>query len=65
MEAISKVRSVGGSLMVRIPKELAKLQSIQDGQVVRVKVEKVRKSFSGALKGIGKFTKEDELDTHD
>ena len=65
METISKVRAIGGSLMVRIPKDLVKLESIQDGQLVKIKLEKVRKSFFGALKGIGKFTKEDELDTHE
>mgnify|MGYP001574007585 CR=1 FL=1 len=52
VEAISKVRSVGGSLMVRIPKDLAKLESIQDGQLVKIKVKKLRKSFFGALKVI-------------
>jgi len=65
METISKVRAIGGSLMVRIPKDLVKLESIQNGQLVKIKLEKVRKSFFGALKGIGKFTKEDELDTHE
>ena len=50
-EAISKVRMVGGSLMVRIPKDLARLESINDGELVKIKVEKVRKSFFGILKG--------------
>lgn len=65
METISKVRTVGGSLMVRIPKDLVKAESIIDGQLVKLKVERVKKSYYGALKGIGKFTKEDELNTHD
>ena len=64
-ETLSMVRKVGGSLMLRIPKDLVKLESLQDGQLVKVKIKKVKKSFFGTLKGIGKFTKEDELDSHD
>ncbi len=30
------------------------------GQTVSIKVEKIKKSFFGAAKGIGSFTKEDE-----
>lgn len=65
IETISKVRSVGGSLMVRIPKDLAKLQSIQNGQLVKINVEKIKQSAFGMFKGIGRFTKEDELDAHE
>jgi len=64
MEAVSRVRAVGGSLMVTIPKELAKTESIQNGQVVTFEVKKVRKSGLGIAKGMRSFTKEDELDTH-
>lgn len=65
METISKTRKIGGSLMVRIPKDLVKTMPIRDGELVKIKVEKIKKDFFGALKGVGKFTKEDELDTHD
>jgi len=61
MEGIAKVRAVGGSLMVTIPKEIVRMESIQDGQIVKIEVEKVRRTGFGALKGIGPFTKEDEL----
>ncbi len=52
METLSKVRAVGGSLMVRIPKDLVKAESIKDGEIVKIKVEKVKKSFFGLLKGL-------------
>ena len=65
METISKVKAIGGSFMVRIPKDLVKAESIREGQLVKLKVEKIKKSYYGALKGIGKFTKKDELDAHD
>ena len=38
--------------MVRIPKDLAKLKSITEGELVKINVEKVKKSGFGILKGI-------------
>lgn len=64
MEIISKVKTVGGSLMVRIPKDLAKLESLQNGQLVKIEVKKIKKSGFGLLKGMRPFTKEDELDAY-
>ncbi len=49
--------------MVTIPKELVETESIEEGEIIKIKVEKVKKSGFGILKGIGKFSKEDELDT--
>ena len=66
MGFISKVKSVGGSLMVKVPKDLTKLESIQDGQLLKIiKVEKIKHGAFGIFKGIGRFTKEDELDAHE
>ena len=65
MKAVTRTKKVGGSIMVTIPKEIVKEGNIREGELVQIEVEKVRKSYFGALKGIGKFTKEDELDTHD
>ena len=64
METISRVRAVGGSLMVTIPKEIARLESIQDGQVVKIEIKKTKKSALGIAKGMRAFTKEDEFDCH-
>ena len=61
METISRIRAVGGSLMVTIPKEIVREESLQDGQLVKIDVKKVGKSGFGLLKGIGPFTKDDEL----
>ncbi|MBI2675291.1 MAG: AbrB/MazE/SpoVT family DNA-binding domain-containing protein [Candidatus Aenigmarchaeota archaeon] len=67
MKAFSKVKTVGGSLMVRIPMELAREEGITSGQTVEIDVKKMRKSYFGILRGIGSFTEEDEktMDTHD
>ncbi len=65
METIARTRKVGGSLMITIPKEMVKEEGLREGEVVKINVEKIKKDYFGALKGIGKFTKEDELDTHE
>ena len=63
-EAIVRARRLGGSLVVSIPKEIAKKQGIVAGEAIRIEVKKMKKDWFGALKGIGPFTKEDELDEH-
>ena len=65
METISKVRAIGGSLMVRIPKDLVKMESLKDGELVKLKVEKIKESGFGIFKGMCSFSKEDELTAHE
>jgi antitoxin component of MazEF toxin-antitoxin module len=61
-EVVVKARKLGGSLVVRIPKEIVEEEGIAAGSSVKLKIKKVRKSWFGALRGIGPFTKEDEFD---
>ncbi len=61
-ETLVKARKLGGSLIVRIPKEIVEDEDIHEGEIVRVKVSKVRKSWFGSLEGVGSMTREDELD---
>jgi antitoxin component of MazEF toxin-antitoxin module len=63
--AIVRSRKIGGSIVVRIPKEATEQEGIREGELVEVEVRKARKDFYGALKGVGKFSREDELDSHD
>lgn len=63
-KALSKARRVGGSIMVRLPKEIVRLEDIHEGEMVEVEVRKAKKSWFGSTPGIGPFTHEDELDTH-
>ena len=63
-EVIVRARKLGGSLVVRIPKEMAKDKGIVEGEALRIEVRKVRKDWFGAFKGLTPFTKEDELDEH-
>lgn len=65
METLVRTRQVGGSLMVRIPAEIVVEEGIKPNDLIRLDVEKVRKDWFGAFKGVGHFTEEDELTTHD
>jgi antitoxin component of MazEF toxin-antitoxin module len=60
-----KVRKVGGSLIVTIPKEIAELEGIKEGETIEIKVSKLKKSWFGIAKGVGPFTSQDELKAHD
>ncbi len=65
MRMLSKTKKIGGSIMVRIPKDLAEAEGITENQTVEIEVRKARISGFGILKGMGSFTKKDELNTHD
>lgn len=60
MEGITKLRRVGGSIVATVPKKVIDLEEFMPGQIVKIKIEKVKKSGFGALRGIGSFTEEDE-----
>ena len=60
MESVTKLRKVGGSIVATVPKKIIDMEGFMPGQIVKIKVEKIKKSFFGAAKGIGSFTKEDE-----
>ena len=63
--ALARVRKVGGSLVVTIPNEVAEHEGLKPGEVVNIEVHKARKSFFGIDRGIGSFTREDEMTDHD
>lgn len=55
MKSLTRIRTIGGSLVVTIPKEIVKEKSLSEGELVELEVEKVKKSGFGLLKGVGKF----------
>ncbi|MGI0080360.1 MAG: AbrB/MazE/SpoVT family DNA-binding domain-containing protein [Nitrososphaerales archaeon] len=57
-----KTRKVGGSIVARIPKEVTEQEGIREGELVEIDVKKARRDWFGATKGVGPFTKQDELD---
>ncbi len=64
-KALVKSRKVRGSIVVSIPKEVTEQEGIGEGELVEIDVRKARKDWFGSLKGVGKVSKEDELDAHD
>ena len=61
MKTLAKTRSVGGSLVVTIPKEVVEEEGLIENQTIRINIEKVEKSGFGMFKGIGSFKKEDKF----
>ena len=49
--------------MVTIPKEIVENESLVEGEIVKISLEKVKRSGFGILKGMRSFTKEDELNS--
>ena len=60
MESVTKLRKVGGSIVSTVPKKIIEVEGLMPGQIVKISVQRVKKSFFGAAKGVGPFTKEDE-----
>ena len=65
MQALARTRKIGGSVVVTIPKEIVHEEQIKPGELISIDVQKPRKSYFGALRGIGPFKKEYKLDTHE
>ena len=61
MKALTKTRSVGGSLIVTIPSAIAKAKMLQEGETIEIEINKPNIDFFGALKGIGEFTEKDRM----
>jgi len=64
-QILTKTRKVGGSIVVTLPKEIMEIEQIKENEYVEITVKKCRKDGFGILKGLGPFTIEDELNTHD
>jgi len=62
-ETIQYARKVGGSLMVTIPKEVAELEGIKAGEMIKIEINKIKQDMFGFCKGIGgPFKKEEKID---
>lgn len=60
-KTLSKTREIGGSLVVTIPKEIVDDEMLQENEIIEIEIEKRKKDFFGALRGVGSFGKKDEL----
>jgi antitoxin component of MazEF toxin-antitoxin module len=63
--SLVKVRKVGGSLVVTVPKQIVESEGIKEGEVVLIDIRKAKKSWFGIASGVGSFTVADELKVHD
>ncbi len=64
--AIVKSRKAEGSIIIRIPKQVVEHERIQEGELLEIEARKAKKKdWFGAFKGIGPFTRKDELDSHE
>lgn len=61
-ETVQYARKVGGSLMVTIPKEIAELEGIHPGEMIKVNIQKIKKDWFGAAKGLTSLRKEEKMD---
>lgn len=61
--AVVKTRRVGGSIVVRIPKDVVEQEGIREGELVELQVKKARKDWFGAFPGLSAFSREEELDS--
>jgi len=61
-KTVTKTKKIGGSIMVRIPKEVVEMLSLGPEEFVEIKVGRIRKSGFGMAKGIGPFKHEKASD---
>ena len=62
--AVVKTRKVGGSIVVRIPKDVVEQEGIREGELVELEVRKARKDWFGAFSELRPFSRDEELDSH-
>ncbi len=63
-KTVVKTRKVGGSIVVRIPKDVVEQEDIREGELVELDVRKARKDWFGAFPRLKPFSREEELDSH-
>lgn len=63
-KTVQFARKVGGSLMLRIPKEIVELENIQEGAPVEMEIRKAPLDWFGAFPRLKPFTKEDRARSH-
>ncbi len=64
-KALVRTRRIGGSIVVRIPKEVVEQQGILEGELVELEVQKARKDWFGAFPKLKPFAREEKFDSHD
>ena len=60
-EIITKTRKIGGSLSITIPRKIVEQEGLQEDQLVKIEIKKMKKEGFGLCKGIGSFMKESKF----
>ena len=60
-QIIQRVKKIGGSIMIRIPSEIADIEHIMPGEAVQIDIVKLRKDWFGASPGLTPFKKEERF----
>ena len=63
--AYVRTRKTGGSLVVTLPREIAELLGLREQELIRITVERPKRSYFGAFRGVGRFTHKERLDHRD
>jgi len=63
--AYVRTRRTGGSLVVTLPREVAELLGLREREVVRITIERPKRSYFGAFRGVGRFTHKERADHRD
>lgn len=61
MEALTKTRKIGGSLVATIPKTVVEEEGLKEDQTITIEIKKLKKSGFGISKGLAFFSKEDKF----
>ena len=62
---IAKTRKIGGSIVVRIPKDVAEKEGIKENEFVEIEVKKAKGEWFGVFPTLKRFSRKEELDVHD
>ncbi len=57
-ETIQRAKRIGGSLMVRIPKDIVEFEAIHEGESVQLTIKKMRKDWFGCTPQLQLWNKE-------
>ncbi len=65
MKSLTKIRSVGGSLIVTIPSEIVKKEKLTNNEFVEIEIRRKSKNFFGLLPDLSEFSEKDRTRDRD
>lgn len=61
---VQQTRKIGGSLMIRIPKDIIAMEQIDEGERVEIEIRKLKRDCFGILPRLTSLTKKEKIDIH-